>query len=192
MSRPTFRIIENSSDFDYEAFKEDYMNPHMPKQEILKKYNITNNRYLRYGKDVYNETGFKRRKGANSVTGFTNIRKVDCGYRIDKTIDGRRIYGGTYQTLELAREMRDKFIESNWDEDIIEKAIIEHGNYYFGRSRKDITHLYPKFEELFFSDTHNYEMILEELGITKWYYTLLLEMLRDKLGFNIRKRCIKV
>ena len=98
MSRPEFRIIENSSDFDYEAFKKDYMNPHMPQQEILTTYDLTNNRYLRYGRDVYAETGFKRRKGANSITGTTNIRKVDGGYRIDKMIDGRKIYGGTYQT----------------------------------------------------------------------------------------------
>lgn len=125
MSRPTFHIIEGKSkDVDYESFKEDYMNMYISRKEMLEKYDLSVNRYLKLGKRVYKDTGFKRRRGVSVITPYTNIRlTTDGGYRIDKLIDGKRLYGGTYESIDKAREVRDYLIKHNWDANAIEHCI---------------------------------------------------------------------
>ena len=122
MSRPNFRIIEGEyEDIDYESFKEDYMNLFVTKSEILEKYDLTHNRYCRYGNRVYEETGFKRKSGVQPVTDMLNIRSASKGkYRIDKQIGHRKLYCGTYDSLDEAKRVRNFLVKHDWSNDAIE------------------------------------------------------------------------
>ena len=124
MSRPNFRIVEGGSynDVPYEEFKKDYMDMTVSLSEILKKYGINHQKYLRYGKMVYQETGFHRRSGERPLdpNGNANIRKTGNKYRIDKTINGRRIYCGTYDSLEYARKVRNFLVKHNYKDTMID------------------------------------------------------------------------
>ena len=124
MTRPNFNIIEGHyEDIDYESFKEDYMNMFIPKSEILKKYDLTHNRYLKYGRQVYKDTGFKRSSGVPSVGMNTNIKSTGKRFRVDKEIKGKKFYCGTYDTIEDARRVRDFLVEHNWSNNAIEYCI---------------------------------------------------------------------
>ena len=122
MSRPNFHIIEGEyEDIDYESFKKDYLNQFIPKSEILEKYDLTHNRYLKYGKRVFEETGFKRSRGVTPTSRGTNIRTTREGrYRVDKQINGRKLYCGTYESMDKARRVRDFLIKHNWSNNAIE------------------------------------------------------------------------
>ena len=122
MSRPNFRIIEGVyDDFDYEEFKEDYMNLFISKAEICEKYELSHNRYCKYGNRVYEDTGFKRSAGVTPRTRYTNIRMTGAyKWRVDKQINGRKLYCGTYPSFEDARKVRDFLREHNWSDNAIE------------------------------------------------------------------------
>lgn len=110
-----YRIIEGAYiDIDYEEFKKDYMDISVPKADILEKYDLTHNRYLKYGNQVYEETGFKRKRGVRPMSSRTHIREYNGRYRIDKEINGRKIYIGTFKTMEDARRARDYLVKHNW------------------------------------------------------------------------------
>lgn len=122
MSRPNFRIIEGDyDDFDYEAFKEDYLNMFISKSEICEKYDLSHSRYCKYGKQVFEETGFKRSAGVTPRTRYSNIRQTGSDkWRIDKQVNGRKLYCGTYPTFEEARKVRDFLREHNWSNNAID------------------------------------------------------------------------
>ena len=122
MGRPNFRIIEGRyDDFDYEEFKEDYMNLFISKAEICEKYELSHNRYCKYGNRVYEDTGFKRSAGVTPRTRYTNIRMTGAyKWRVDKQINGRKLYCGTYPSFEDARKVRDFLREHNWSSNAIE------------------------------------------------------------------------
>ncbi len=121
MSKLNFRIIEGGyEDIDYEEFKKDYMNLFISKSELLKKYQINHNRYLKYGNRVFEETGFKRSRGVQIVNNSTNIRATGKRFRIDKEIRGRKLYCGTYDTFEEAKKVRDFLAEHLWSDSAIE------------------------------------------------------------------------
>ena len=97
------------------------MNYSIPKKDIMEKYGLSHSRYCKYGKDVYKETGFKRSAGVTPRNKYTNIRESGYGaYRIDKQVMGRKLYCGTYPTLDKAMRVRDFLIEHNWTNDAIE------------------------------------------------------------------------
>lgn len=122
MSRPNFKIIEGATeDIDYESFKKDYMNPFMPKKDIKEKYNLTESKYLRYGKEVFQDTGFKRRKGIRAYDKMTCIREYGDGYyHVDKQKNHQKIYCGTYDSLDKAIKVRDFLVKHNWSSDAID------------------------------------------------------------------------
>lgn len=122
MSKPNFRIIEGESDeIDYESFKKDYMNQFIHKSEILKKYDLNHNRYLKYGRRVFEETGFKRKSGVPYPKSMTNIRRGGHGtYSIYKTINGKKLFCGTYDSVDEARKVRNFLISHNWSNEAID------------------------------------------------------------------------
>jgi len=127
-SKPNFTIVEGSSDcFDYDGFKEDYMNPYMSRQKILEKYQIGVTQYLNLGSQVFRETGFKRKKGIRSIGESTYISKRGNRFRIDKYIKGRKTYCGTYESFEVAKEVRDYLVANNWDLELVKQCIVNEG-----------------------------------------------------------------
>lgn len=128
MGKLNFRIVEGSSnDLDWEEFKEDYMNPYISKKSILDKYGIGGGKYLRLGNQVYKETGFKRSCGVRSIGESTNISKRGNRYRIDKYIKGNKTYCGTYESFEVAKEVRDFLVANDWDLELVKQCIVNEG-----------------------------------------------------------------
>lgn len=125
MGKLNFRIVEGDyEDVDYDSFKKDYMDMFIPKSEILKKYDLSHARYLRYARMVTEETGFKRMRGVNPVGFMTHIRDCHNGkFRVDKQLNGKKLYCGTYDSLEKARMVRDYLVHNNWSEDAIEFCV---------------------------------------------------------------------
>jgi len=118
-----YRIIEGDYDtVDYEEFKKDYMDEFMPKKAILEKYDINHQKYLRYGRMVYRDTGFRRKAGVTPIGFSTNIREHRGRWRIDKQINGKRHYFGTYDSFDEAKKVRDYLIAHNWSHEAMDKA----------------------------------------------------------------------
>ena len=121
MSQVNFRIIEGGVDFDYNQFRDDYLNSDYTALDLRKKHHISLKRYKELQERVVNETGFRRRAG---LTLFHNpllyIRKTNSGrYRIDKHFPDRKVYCGTYEDLDCALKIRDVLIGCDWDKDKI-------------------------------------------------------------------------
>ena len=101
------------------------MNMFISKDEICAKYDISHGRYLKYGKRVFEETGFKRRRGVNSIGKSTNIHQTSSGkYDIIKYIKGRRFYCGTYNSFNEAVNVRNYLIEHDWSPLAIERCMM--------------------------------------------------------------------
>lgn len=122
--KPTFTVVDGGSynDVDYEEFKKDYMDITLSKKMILDKYDINHHKYLRYGKRVYKDTGFRRKAGVRPFNpkDNKNIRRSGNKYRIDKTINGRKVYCGTYDSLEYARKVRNFLVKHNYKDTMID------------------------------------------------------------------------
>lgn len=125
MSRPNFRIIEGvTEDIDYESFKRDYMNPLISKKEIREKYGLNNQKYLRQGRRVYEDTGFKRTRKHKPIGEFTNITKLDNGkFRVYKHLNRKYVHCGNYDTVDEARRIRNYLALHDWSEDAIQDCL---------------------------------------------------------------------
>ena len=125
MTRPNFNIIEGVYDnIDFEEFKKDYMDWTMSKKDIMEKYGLTHNRYCRYGRDVFRETGFKRNAGVTPRNIYSNIRESGSNsYRIDKQMNGENKYCGSYPTLSKAIRVRNYLIEHDWSNEAIKHCM---------------------------------------------------------------------
>ena len=126
MSKPNFRIIEGGyDDVDFEEFKKDYMDMRVSKSDILKKYDLNHNKYLRYGNQVYKETGFKRRRGVNAL--LKPMQYIRCEkngkYAIYKQIHGKKKYFGTWESLDDAKQIRNYLVEHKWTDTAINNVI---------------------------------------------------------------------
>ena len=65
------------------------------------------------------------------------IRRVGNNWRIDKNINAKKYYFGTYSTIEDAILMRDYFENKGWENCLNER--LKHGNhpkYISGNSKK--------------------------------------------------------
>lgn len=175
--KPTFKVIEKSDDFDYDAFIKDYMDLSFSKKELMKKYGLSNGKF------------YNRVKYVKSVTGFTRkIRSPDMKY-ISKDKNRYRVqykgrYCGAYSDLRTAQMVRDIMVEDNWNEDTIIKCIKTYSsttrNKWCGSpATKEALNKFKEFRKLFESDKYTGVEIRDKLGFTEHQYRICREKMKE-------------
>lgn len=132
-----FNIVEGhqTEEHIYNDFKKDFLNPKNTIPDLLKKYDISSNKYNKLRKKVCEETGLKSKPSTNNnkrtiLTDRAYIHKHRAGWAIIKNINNKRIYYGTYKDLEYAKKIRNALIKYSWDKsklNIIKQNIIKEG-----------------------------------------------------------------
>ena len=185
-SKPTFKIIEPAPVvLDYEAFREDFLDPYMSVPSIMDKYNITPSVWKEYRQKVLDETGLNRKPTSICVPSSNNIyeyiQKQRNTYIIVKTTKGVTTYYGRYKDYATAKIVRDKLVESGWD-NTLKKVLIN--KYAMTRRRDSIItqaeEVYDKFKDYYLNSTLTIDEILSELGVSTRCYAYLLSMIRDE------------
>ena len=123
-----FNLVESSSneiDEIYPTFKKDFLNPMMTVERIRKKYGIGKSQYKYLRQKVLNETNLKRKP---TLRGGRRLVLEDSKYLVHhlngtcsvfkKNEDGYMQSYGKYPSFGIAVYVRDKLIESYWDEDL--------------------------------------------------------------------------
>lgn len=202
--RPNFTISSRTPpEVDYEEFKKDFLDCFVSVDELKEKYGLTNSEFKVYRQRVLDDTGLKR-KPTYSYRPIRFFGQANCGYRqnaefiqeknngfiISKTTDGHTKYFGRYRDYETAQIVRDKLLESNWDENV--------GTYYknkYGVLRGDrkpafdkAKEIYPEFKELYLNSDLPIKQILKRLNATQRVYSYLIKMVREDMGdMNYRR-----
>lgn len=118
-----FNLIENPRTFYedfYEDFKNDFLNSQYNISDLRKKYNLSFHQYNKLRKLVCEETGLKSKPTKNFrqkkvIEDNTYIRQIYGKWGILKVINKKVIYYGYYDDINVARYIRDRLIECNWD-----------------------------------------------------------------------------
>lgn len=114
---------------DMEAFRKDWMNG-MSAYNLQSKYVLTPRQYRRLVRDKKREDGCELTKSrthkyvCRSYFNEPYISKTANGYYI---VRKNETYYGQYKTLEIARKVKMKLIECNWDKEQLNKIRKELG-----------------------------------------------------------------
>lgn len=194
--KPNFRIIENPpSEIDYEAFKEDFLNPHMLALDVKKKHGMTKSMWRDYRQQVLDETGLKEKPHKNHrlindiryCPSAEYIQKKPNGYIVVKTTHGKTKYHGRYLDYDTAKMVRDKLYDANWDEAL---SVMLKEQYGIGRTSTGYNKaklLFDEFEDKYFNSDKKIMEIREEMDISTRVYKYLILMLREKYGESVRR-----
>ena len=190
--KPNFNIVETKFEpLDYDAFKEDFLDPFMNVEEIKEKYNIKKGDYDYYRKRVLKDTGLKRKPyfkhGGNfgdyvktNPNQFEFIRKQNNTYLIVKTIDWKTRYYGRYADYGTAKMVRDKLIQSDWDEAL---AVVLKDKYGMKKRSNAIViraeEIYEQYKDLYMNSSLTVSEINKMYGVSSRCYDFLLKMLRE-------------
>lgn len=183
MSRPNFRIIENSaSDVDMEELEKDYLDPKMEVKDICRKYDISRNRYNKLRKEIVKKTGVTHKPtliGGRDIryNKLKHIHKIELSgkYRLTAYKDGKIHFYGNYDTLEIARNVRDLLMEHDWDRDYYNKVIKPQYNPNLDMSTP------VGFENDFMSGMSVIEL-REKYSLTQYQYRLIAMAIKQKHG----------
>ena len=191
--RPTFRIVEHTPFvIDYEAFLEDFKNPHMTIDELREKYNFTTSTWNEYRRRALDDLGLKR-KPCYTYGNLTYIKepkytpsyiqKKSNGYIIVKKFNKRPKYFGRYADYDTAKMVRDKLLDCEWDFDVGRVLKDKYGiNRKEMPSMERAKELYSEFKDLYFHSLLEVKDICKEFGISQRTYKYLLEMVRNETG----------
>lgn len=201
-SRPKFQVIEGgrTSEINYEEFKKDFIDPSTRTPELKKKYDMSKSEWKEYRQRVLDETGLVRKptsdyhynciltnySGYQNVEGNEYIQKVQHGWTVVKTINYETTYYGRYSSLECAKKVRDKLVESNWDSEVGEHLKLKYGRDRHKPAKHKALKLYKKFEWLYLYSDKPILDIKDELGLTAKMYGYLLKEMRKNHG-NYRR-----
>lgn len=197
--RPTFSIIEGyDPQVDYNEFKEDFLNPKMMKEDLIRKYDISIGHYNRLRKRVLAETGLARKPYVYREIGGKNISNFDAlhiheknGYfAVIKCINYTTKQFGRYNDFETACMIRDKLVECNWDEDQVKDLIKEHEVGRRKPSYEMAKLLYDEFKEYYFDTSLRITDIIEKMGISSRVYFHLRRMIDEEFGANYGRKLI--
>jgi len=210
MSKPNFIITTRTIvDVDYEAFKEDFLNPYLKVDYLKEKYGMSNSDWRYYRNMVLEDTGLSRKPSYNRMDCVSvvndkcvhkpdkkpdlHIRKVDDNnYIIVKSYghgsNRDTKYHGRYPDIETARMVRDKLIECDWDYNV--SAYLKNK---YGVDRKKPAYLkaldiYPVFEDYYFHSKLKITEICDKLNITLRMYEYLIQMIRE--NHDVQRRNI--
>lgn len=186
-SKPKFRLIEGGDDYSdiYEDFKKDYLSVDTTVEEILNKYNITNNKYQQLKKQVAEETGVNRKPSMYGRSSpwihekkYIDRMKSNGKYRVSKWINGSNRHFGVYDDLETATMIRDKLWVRGWTQKAYREIKIE----YFGEDPEEqlnIEEIYDDFKKDFMKG-HSVDYLMEKWNLSTHFYRVLSKMIRSE------------
>lgn len=185
-----FRIVENAyDDIDFEELIDDYLNPMMTIEEICKKHDISRKKYYSCKKRIVEETGVSTKPSLLSgrLRNFVNemhIYKIELSgkYRIVKEIDKKTQYFGDYDSMEIAKEVRELLIAHDWDREYYLNEIKPKYNPTLSLETP------VGFEEDFF--ILSVDELKKKYGLTTHQYSMISTPLKIKLGIT-RKPSVK-
>lgn len=199
--KPTFTIVEShyTDDVDYDEFRKDFLDPSTRVPDLKKKYSLSYRDYKNLSSKVCKEENIEKKptsyKNYNlpkvlDTYGTTKYIQVTRGnkFRIYNANNTRKRYCGTYDDLETAMKIRDKMVESNWDEDVIVELMDEYSNNNWNTAYNDAKRLYPVFKEHYFKDKDNIIDVNKKLGVRRSVYPILRRMIKDEYGIRSRPR----
>lgn len=103
----------------YDEFKKDFLDKDCTRTEMLKKYDISPNKYNQLRLRVCKECNLSHkpfgRGESRIITDNSYIYPVNRKFRVSKTINKRTVNFGLYDSFETAKLVRDKLIDCNWD-----------------------------------------------------------------------------
>lgn len=179
--KPTFKIIEESDDFDYDGFAEDYMDLTNSKQELMEKYGLSKGQYYNRIKWVKSFTGFSRK-----------IKDPDMKYiRVDNDkyrVQNKGRYCGVYSDLKTAQMVRDILIKHNWKDKMVKECIKLYSsartnkwnNQYKGSpAKKEALSRFGEFRKLYESNKYTGVEIRDKMGFTEHQYRVCRQRMKE-------------
>lgn len=124
-----YRVIEGNQQDDFPQFDEfctDFFNPNLYVRDLRRKYGLSRNEYNRLRERLVEKYNVhikptKFHPSAEHPEDMTYIHKHnDDKFAVIKLIDGKKVYYGSYDTVDVARRIRDELIENNWDKTKLE------------------------------------------------------------------------
>ena len=187
-----FRIVEYTPPVvDYESFKEDFCNPMITVAEMREKYNLSNGEWKHYRSRVLEDTGLSRkpstRMGVHPSANYEHIHMRGDEYIVSKTTGVSTRYYGRYSDYGTAKMVRDKLVESGWDNHL---GMYLRDKYALARRKPaydKAVELYPVFEDYYLNSSLTIKEILSEMDITQKTYRYLLAMIKENTGIKHRK-----
>lgn len=184
-----FTIVENPPfEIDYPAFKQDFLNPFMSAKAIKEKYNLSPAKWNEQRKKVLDEEGISRKPHKNQIDRFMldsateYIRTVSNGYVIVKWFNCKAKYYGRYADFDTAMMVRNKLVESNWNDDLARYLKLQYGceREYTKPAFEKAKTLYPVWKEEYINSEAYIKDINKKYGVTPKMYEYLVKMLRDE------------
>lgn len=93
-------------------------------QEVLEKYDLSFEELFKYCLKKNNKYNIKIKKVEETFS-RKYIQEYHNAFRIRKSIKGKLIYFGYYNTLDDAIRVRNRLIDYKWDKDILPKIYEE-------------------------------------------------------------------
>lgn len=119
-----FRVVEGEESISFPYFDEfcdDFFNPNLYVKDLLQKYKLSRNEYNRLRKKIVEKYHIETKPtkfhpSPNNPENMTYIHKHNVDkFAVIKLINGKKVYYGAYDTVEIAQKIRDKLIECDWD-----------------------------------------------------------------------------
>lgn len=198
--RPNFTIsYRTPTEIDYEEFKDDFCNTFISVEDMKNKYDLTPSEFREYRRRVMDETGLKRKPRYTyaPIHFFSDakfIQKKSNGYIVvKKFVINHEIharYYGRYADYDTAKMVRDKLVESNWDDRLGDYLKNKYGlkQMTFRPAYDKAVLVYPEFKELYLHSSLKVNDIKKKLNIGQRAYNYCLNMVREELGdINYRR-----
>lgn len=187
--RPNFKIVETSyDDYSdiYDDFKRDYLSEDITVKEMIEKYGISKNKYMRIKKVVAEETGVNRKISRNTTGSlwshydkYIERHKALEKYKVSKVIGGTLFFYGIYDSLEDALFIRDRLEECDWSMDCYRKLRYELFNE---ESLQDkIRRVYIDFKDDYM-EGESIKYLMKKYDLTISMYKILSKMIRSEEG----------
>lgn len=118
-----FRVIEGSDDEfpKFDEFCSDFFNPNYYVKDLKEKYGLSRNEYVRLREKLVKKYNIhskptKFHPSADCPTNMTYIHKHNKNrFAVIKYLDGKKVYYGAYDSVDIARKIRDELIDCGWD-----------------------------------------------------------------------------
>ena len=127
-----FRILENCEDSTnniYNDFKSEYISNNGTVQDLSVKYDVSISKAYKLINQIFEETGFRRRKTNKKVYSPKYYCKpaYSNNWRVFKHMNNSTIYFGSYSSEDKAKYVVNELKKCNWDKSELERIKSEVG-----------------------------------------------------------------